>query len=86
MSAETTATYKKQSKTLPTLYHSKFRHMKGAPLHRSRYIENVRNLSSSVYGECDGFQSNSKRAAIPLNGPGGKIAVIEVQDQPKNWY
>ena len=38
----------------------------------------MKNLNNSVFGESDGFQGNSKRAAIPLDGPGGKIAVIEV--------
>ncbi|CAB4042644.1 Hypothetical predicted protein, partial [Paramuricea clavata] len=76
-SSEPSATYKRPHKTFSNLYHSKYRHLKGSPLHRSQYIENVRNLSNSIFGECDGFQSNSKRAAIPLEGPGGKIAVIE---------
>lgn len=76
--SEPSATYKKPHKTFSSLYHSKFRHLSGAPLHRSQYIENVRGLSTSMFGECDGFQTNSKRAAIPLEGPGGKIAVLEV--------
>jgi coronin-7 len=77
-SSETPETYKKPHKTFSNLYHSKYRHVKGSALHRSQYIENVRNLNNSIFGECDGFQSNTKRAAIALDGPGGKIAVLEV--------
>ena len=77
-SSDTLETYKRPHKTFSSLYHSKFRHLTGSALHRSQYIENVRNINTSIFGECDGFQSNSKRAAIPLEGPGGKIAVIEV--------
>ena len=77
-SSEAPATYKKPHKPFSNLYHSKYRHVKGSALHRSQYIENVRNLNNSIFGECDGFQSNTKRAAIALDGPGGKIAVVEV--------
>ncbi|XP_028401542.1 coronin-7-like [Dendronephthya gigantea] len=77
-SSDTSATYKRPHKTFLSLYHSKFRHLKGSALHRSQYIENVRNINTSIFGECDGFQCNSKRAAIPLEGPGGKIAVVEL--------
>lgn len=47
-------------------------------MHRSTQIENVRNLSTSVPGECDGFSANRERVAVPLKGPGGKIAIFEV--------
>ncbi|XP_057659505.1 coronin-7 isoform X1 [Diorhabda carinulata] len=57
---------------------SKFRHLKGTPLHKSFHIENIRNLSRQIPGECDGFQANPERVAVPLSGPGGKIAVFEV--------
>ncbi|XP_020609841.1 coronin-7-like [Orbicella faveolata] len=55
---------------------SKFRHLHGTPMHKSNNIENVRNLSISMPGDCDGFQVNQEFAAFPLSGPGGQIAVI----------
>ncbi|GAB6023962.1 hypothetical protein CHUAL_008692 [Chamberlinius hualienensis] len=57
---------------------SKFRHLHGVPLHRSTHIENIRNLNTSIPGECDGFQVNQDRVALPLRGPGGQIAVLEL--------
>lgn len=57
---------------------SKFRHLKGTPAHKSFHIENVRNLSRQISGECDGFHANSARVAVPLSGPGGKIAIFEL--------
>uniref|UniRef100_A0A182QAX7 Coronin n=1 Tax=Anopheles farauti TaxID=69004 RepID=A0A182QAX7_9DIPT len=59
---------------------SKFRHLKGTPGHKSTHIENIRNLSRQIPGECDGFQANADRVAVPIAGPGGKIAVLELSD------
>ncbi|XP_011503045.1 PREDICTED: coronin-7 isoform X2 [Ceratosolen solmsi marchali] len=58
---------------------SKFRHLKGTSGHKSTHIENIRNISRQVSGECDGFHANSDRVAVPLSGPGGKIAVLELK-------
>lgn len=79
-SPETPEALKKTHKPFTNLHHSKYRHLTGTPLHRSQYIENIRNLNTSMFGECDGFQVNSKRAALPIAGPGGKIAVLEVRE------
>lgn len=57
---------------------SKFRHLKGTPGHKSTHIENIRNLSRQIPGECDGFQANPERAAVPISGAGGKIAIFEL--------
>ncbi|XP_062539454.1 coronin-7 isoform X2 [Armigeres subalbatus] len=57
---------------------SKFRHLKGTPGHKSTHIENIRNLSRQIPGECDGFQANSDRVAVPISGAGGKIAIFEL--------
>ncbi|XP_044017639.1 coronin-7 isoform X2 [Aphidius gifuensis] len=57
---------------------SKFRHLKGTPGHKSTHIENIRNISRQISGECDGFHANYERVAVPLSGPGGKIAVLEL--------
>jgi coronin-7 len=57
---------------------SKFRHLKGTPAHKSSHIENIKNVSRQISGECDGFHANSERVAVPLTGSGGKIAVFEL--------
>lgn len=57
---------------------SKYRHLKGTPGHKSTSIENVRNISRQLPGECDGFHGNAQRVAVPLAGPGGKIAIYEL--------
>ncbi|XP_034248908.1 coronin-7 isoform X3 [Thrips palmi] len=57
---------------------SKFRHLKGNPGHKSTHIENIRNISRQISGECDGFHANRERVAVPLSGPGGRIAVLEL--------
>ncbi|CAG2058884.1 unnamed protein product [Timema podura] len=62
---------------------SKFRHLKGTPLHKSTHIENIRNVSRQISGECDGFHANPERVAVPLSGPGGKIAVFELSKTGK---
>lgn len=52
--------------------------MKGTTGHKSTHIENIRNIGRQLPGECDGFQANFERIAVPLSGPGGKIAVFEL--------
>lgn len=59
---------------------SKFRHLKGTPGHKSTHIENVRNISRQIPGECNGFHANAERVAVPLSGPGGKIAVFDLSN------
>ena len=39
---------------------------------------NLHNLSQNVFGECDVFHVNSKWGALPLGGPGGIIAFVDV--------
>ena len=58
---------------------SKFRHLKGDPLHKSNRIENIRGLSNSVSGESDGLALNRTHCAISLQGPAGLVAVLEVR-------
>ncbi|XP_050307808.1 coronin-7 isoform X2 [Anthonomus grandis grandis] len=62
---------------------SKFRHLKGTTAHKSFHIENIRNLSRQISGECDGFHANPERVAVPLSGPGGKIAIFELKKTGK---
>ncbi|EDW06284.2 uncharacterized protein Dmoj_GI21649 [Drosophila mojavensis] len=35
-------------------------------------------LSRQIPGECNGFHANHERVAVPLAGPGGKIAIFEL--------
>ena len=57
---------------------TKFKHMKGTPMHKSMHFENLKNLSKSVAADCDVIHANSDRVVVPLSGPGGKLAVFEL--------
>ncbi|XP_053949848.1 coronin-7 isoform X3 [Anastrepha ludens] len=74
--AAITTTHKRTSTVFGKV--SKFRHLKGTPGHKSTHIENLRNLSRQIPGECNGFHANHERVAVPLSGPGGKIAIFEL--------
>lgn len=58
---------------------SKFRHLHGTLMPRSTHLENFRGLDNALPTECNGFQANPERAAVPLNGPGGRIAILELK-------
>ncbi|NXG20043.1 CORO7 protein, partial [Grallaria varia] len=57
---------------------SRFRHAQGRVLHRDCHLTNLRGLSITTPGECDGFCANHQRAALPLLSAGGQIAVLEL--------
>ncbi|NXR11100.1 CORO7 protein, partial [Semnornis frantzii] len=57
---------------------SRFRHAQGRVLHRDTHLTNLRGLSLTTPGECDGFCANHQRVALPLLSAGGQIAVLEV--------
>ncbi|XP_059061678.1 coronin-7-like [Achroia grisella] len=57
---------------------SKFRHLKGTPGHKSTHIENIKNISRQISGECNGFYANGVRCAVPLGGGGGRVGVVEL--------
>ncbi|KAK4813787.1 hypothetical protein QYF61_025267 [Mycteria americana] len=57
---------------------SRFRHTQGRVLHRDTHLTNLRGLSLTTPGECDGFCANHQRVALPLLSAGGQIAVLEV--------
>ncbi|XP_038218850.1 coronin-7 isoform X2 [Zerene cesonia] len=59
---------------------SKFRHLKGTPGHKSTHIENIKNISRQISGECHGFCANGVRCAVPVSagGGGGRVAVVEL--------
>ena len=52
--------------------------MKGVVEHASKHIVNVRRLCRTLPGQSDLFVANTKRCAIPIEGAGGLIAIIEV--------
>ncbi|NXS05028.1 CORO7 protein, partial [Oxylabes madagascariensis] len=57
---------------------SRFRHAQGRVLHRDHHLTNLRGLSLTTPGECDGFCANHQRIALPLLSAGGQIAVLEL--------
>ncbi|XP_045778747.1 coronin-7 isoform X2 [Maniola jurtina] len=60
---------------------SKFRHLKGTPGHKSTHVENIKNISRQISGECNGFYANGIRCAVPIGGGGGgggRIGVVEL--------
>uniref|UniRef100_A0A0K2SZ79 Coronin n=1 Tax=Lepeophtheirus salmonis TaxID=72036 RepID=A0A0K2SZ79_LEPSM len=57
---------------------SKFKHLKGESLHKSKHFENLKNLSKTVPAECNMVHANRKRIVLPISGPGGKLAVFEI--------
>nr|XP_060642705.1 coronin-7-like isoform X3 [Anolis sagrei ordinatus] len=57
---------------------SSFRHLQGTVLHRSTHITNLRGLSLTTPGECDGFCANRRFVAAPLLSAGGQVAIWEL--------
>lgn len=57
---------------------SKFRHLSGTPGHKSTQVENIKNISRQISGECNGFYSNGFRCAVPLSGGGGRVGIVEL--------
>ncbi|NXV78165.1 CORO7 protein, partial [Atlantisia rogersi] len=57
---------------------SRFRHTQGRVLHRDTHLTNLRGLSLTTPGECDGFCTNHHRVALPLLSAGGQIAILEL--------
>ncbi|TSK62521.1 Coronin-7 [Bagarius yarrelli] len=62
---------------------SKFRHIQGTVLHRDTHITNLRGISLTSPGECDGFSANKQWVAVPLAIAGGQIAVLELSQPGK---
>ncbi|XP_013171687.1 PREDICTED: coronin-7 isoform X1 [Papilio xuthus] len=57
---------------------SKFRHLKGTPGHKSTHVENIKNISRQISGECNGFYANGVRCAVPISGGGGRVGIVEL--------
>ncbi|KAL8605329.1 hypothetical protein ACOMHN_031268 [Nucella lapillus] len=60
---------------------SKYRYISGRTLHPSSHLTNVRNISKSIPHDSDLFVANTQRCAVPLEGTGGIIAILEL-DKP----
>jgi len=58
---------------------AKFRHLKGTLTPRNTHLENFRGLDNALPTECNGFHANAERVAVPLSGPGGRIAILELK-------
>lgn len=58
---------------------AKFRHLHGTVMPRNTHLENFRGLDNALPTECNGFHGNPERVAVPLNGPGGRIAILELK-------
>lgn len=71
----------KASKTFAAMHSSKCKYMKGVSEHASKHIVNLRRLCRTLPGQSDLFVANTKRCAVPLEGAGGLIAIIEL-DKP----
>jgi len=57
---------------------SKFKHLKGDVMLKGKF-ENLKNLSKSVPAESNLIEVNEDRIAVPLSGPGGKLAIFETK-------
>lgn len=78
--AAAAAPVKKPSKKFVATATSKFRHMLATLLPRKTHMFDIKNVSISTFMECDGFHANKKWAAVPLGGPGGMIAIVDVSE------
>lgn len=68
----------KKSAIFQGVHQSKFKHLKCDVLHKSKNIENIKNLSESLPSESDGFQVFEDCVLLPLSGAGGQIAVCQL--------
>ena len=57
---------------------SKCRHIQGTMHHPKTAYTNLKKVCKTVPGESDMFAANEKRCAVPLDGPGGDMHVLEV--------
>ncbi|RUS74895.1 hypothetical protein EGW08_017341 [Elysia chlorotica] len=57
---------------------SKFRHIQGSMHHPSTAFTNLRKVCKTVPGESDMFAANEQRCAVPIDGPGGDMHVLEL--------
>ncbi|XP_025088826.1 coronin-7-like isoform X2 [Pomacea canaliculata] len=65
-------------KAFKGVHQSKLRYVIGKTLHPSTHITNIKNLCKTIPGESDFFVANNHRCAVPLEGAGGIIAILEL--------
>ena len=68
----------RKSKVKSVYYQSKYKYINGKAAHKNEHITNIRNLSTMWPSECNGFQINTKHAAILLAGTSGQIGIVEL--------
>lgn len=69
------------AKTFAAMHQSKCKYLKGEIEHPSKHIVNLRRLCRTLPGQSNLLDANSKRCAIPIEGAGGLIAILEL-DKP----
>ncbi|OZJ05924.1 hypothetical protein BZG36_01201 [Bifiguratus adelaidae] len=58
---------------------SHFKYVSGKPFHPSKHFDDLRALSQSKAGDFDLIQCNPKFIAVALDGPGGRVGIINAQ-------
>uniref|UniRef100_A0A2L2YGN7 Coronin n=1 Tax=Parasteatoda tepidariorum TaxID=114398 RepID=A0A2L2YGN7_PARTP len=58
---------------------SKFRHLNGNIFPKEFHITDLPTLTRTIPGECNGFDANEKRVAVPIGAPGNFLAVMELE-------
>ncbi|KAI7893151.1 uncharacterized protein EV154DRAFT_502633 [Mucor mucedo] len=58
-----------------------YKYITGKFYHPSTRFDDLRGLSINKGGDCDLIQANSKFIAVPISGPGGRVAIINA-DKP----
>jgi len=53
--------------------------------HLSKHIVNVRKLCRTLPGQSNLFCANSKYCALPVEGSGGLVAVLQVRKISRVW-
>ncbi|XP_064607683.1 coronin-7-like isoform X2 [Liolophura sinensis] len=74
---------KAPQKVFAGIRQSKFRHLKATVAHKDTHITNLRKLCKTIPGESDMFHTNTERCAVPLEGPGGLVAILELNKPGK---
>ncbi|XP_076446220.1 coronin-7-like [Babylonia areolata] len=77
-SSQTPAKPAKPAKVFKGVRQSKYRYITGKTLHPSQHLTNLKNLSKTIPHDSDLFAANMERCAVPLEGAGGIIAVLEL--------
>ncbi|KAI9364130.1 hypothetical protein BD770DRAFT_379332 [Pilaira anomala] len=74
----------RQKKTLPKFGSANatvYKYITGKFYHPSTRFEDLHGLSINKSGDCDLIQVNTKFIAVPISGPGGRVAIINA-DKP----